>query len=1187
MSSVKRKSANKFLAGYREDGGYLVTPDPARGRPGMLRARDPEGREVLVKVWPRTVGSDDEDFEQIWRSEIQQLQRLAAVPRAEELFVPMVSSGEDDEGFYLVLDPGQGSPLQIFRGSENPPPILAQPKIPRNRRRLWANALRIAEALELLHSQGVIHRNVDPWAIVTAFGDQPDFRLTGFEWSMRIATIDGSAPTLKPLKGQDDQASFGRDWINLGILVAELVGAPLDRVANLRLVPSEIAEHLSAPEGQVLRSMLQLETADRLDGEMTCRRMSDVVSAITAQAAGREARLALSISLGSRSRVAEAIRKASDNEIEMFDVPAQVEFISDDLSRETFFARLKSRDSPDPRFALLGQFLTYTLAPYRQPGSSEASDWEFASCERADVGRPVPGAIEASTILDATSLDLVPSTDASQSFPRRRGRVERWDDYLQATEPKAVRKTDLDRMHQAFSLLLVLEMAYAAADVFPVEILPGSADKVGDLYTLRVASRHDPDRAALSAALELDAPAVRLTKLLDSEEIRDEGAWTLSEAGSLGDRTQDTEWGFVQRTEENAREILRFEGQVRSQVRGNGFIATPGMRGDVSQFKRRRKALKALSEHTELLRMLVDPRLRIENSHDPLDEKDSRFRALDNSKQEALREILSTIPLFLLQGPPGVGKTYLVGDIVRRRFEDDPTTRMLLSAQSNPAIDHLMKEVETLFPGEGDGLPVMVRARPADDDPADTDLEIDVQAARLLQALSCSDLVAEANPTLREKVIALARARQEVGSRKGKLRIRRMSAEGRAFEGMILRAANLVFATTNSSAVERLIEERSLFDWTIIEEAGKATGGELLSPLLLSHRRLMIGDHKQLPPYGADVMTRLLASPEKVKAAVIAAQDLISRYLKDPGIEELFDEVEAELEDFGRLCSDTLSVLTLFETLVEAEFKRQSRGKTAAPAIARRLDVQHRMHPAIARLVSTCFYEGKLSTNPKKEQEYRKGPPPVRSVDTARLPENPIVFVDMPYVRSAHGYRGGERAPPWSNPDEVDATLSALALLRPERTISPSLAVLSPYNKQVIALQHQLSSRRGGPLHHVKDFRPAVGDGDYCGTVDSFQGDQADIVLISMVRNNGHASPGRALGFLRDDRRMNVLLSRAKWRMIIVGSLDFYRNIVEFSKVMPDADIGFLGRFLDALAEAERAGDASIVPWARLSGKVQ
>jgi superfamily I DNA and/or RNA helicase len=92
--------------------------------------------------------------------------------------------------------------------------------------------------------------------------------------------------------------------------------------------------------------------------------------------------------------------------------------------------------------------------------------------------------------------------------------------------------------------------------------------------------------------------------------------------------------------------------------------------------------------------------------------------------------------------------------------------------------------------------------------------------------------------------MALAEARRERNRRDGKTT--RMSAEARAFEAIIRRAANLVFATTNSAAVEQLIEERGLFDWTIVEEAGKATGAELLSPLLLSHRRLMVGDHRQL-----------------------------------------------------------------------------------------------------------------------------------------------------------------------------------------------------------------------------------------------------------------------------------------------------------------------------------------------------
>src|SRR5690606_39681209 len=65
----------------------------------------------------------------------------------------------------------------------------------------------------------------------------------------------------------------------------------------------------------------------------------------------------------------------------------------------------------------------------------------------------------------------------------------------------------------------------------------------------------------------------------------------------------------------------------------------------------------------------------------------------------------------------GVGKTYLVGDLVARRMQEDPTARVLLSAQSNSAIDHLMKEVQAVFKtSDGDSGPLMVRARAADDD---------------------------------------------------------------------------------------------------------------------------------------------------------------------------------------------------------------------------------------------------------------------------------------------------------------------------------------------------------------------------------------------------------------------------------------------------------------------------------------
>ena len=228
----------------------------------------------------------------------------------------------------------------------------------------------------------------------------------------------------------------------------------------------------------------------------------------------------------------------------------------------------------------------------------------------------------------------------------------------------------------------------------------------------------------------------------------------------LGERSPTTtNWRFVGREEIDSRECLKFEGTSDAQQKASGFLAPAGMVGRIAHFKRRLKALAALKEHAELLRMLVDPRQRIEESQDPLDKTNSSFKELDASKQAALREILSTIPLFLLQAPPGVGKTYLVGDVVRRRFDDEPTTRILLSAQSNSAIDHLMKEVQSIFAGVApEERPLMVRARPVDDDESAGEHEIDTQADAILHKLAVSELVDAASSHIRDRIVSLSSA---------------------------------------------------------------------------------------------------------------------------------------------------------------------------------------------------------------------------------------------------------------------------------------------------------------------------------------------------------------------------------------------------------------------------------------------
>src|SRR3546814_20463104 len=69
-----------------------------------------------------------------------------------------------------------------------------------------------------------------------------------------------------------------------------------------------------------------------------------------------------------------------------------------------------------------------------------------------------------------------------------------------------------------------------------------------------------------------------------------------------------------------------------------------------------------------------------------------------------------------------------------------------------------------------------------------------------------------------------------------------------------------------------------------------------------------------------------------------------------------------------------------------------------------RSTAQHRMHPAIASIISTCFYD-ELTTDPARDREFRSDPSPVSSIDVSRLPDAPVVWVDMPYLQNTIGMK--------------------------------------------------------------------------------------------------------------------------------------------------------------------------------------
>ena len=240
------------------------------------------------------------------------------------------------------------------------------------------------------------------------------------------------------------------------------------------------------------------------------------------------------------------------------------------------------------------------------------------------------------------------------------------------------------------------------------------------------------------------------------------------------------------------------------------------------------------------------------------------------------------------------------------------------------------------------------------------------------------------------------------------------------------------------------------------------------------------------------------------------------------------------------------------------------------------------MHPAICELVSNTFYKRQLVSS--KRVKARK-----QTVECADgFSPSPIVILDLPSL-SVVKRRAFERMAKRSyrNEAEAIALLAALKKLRPvsrDGETVPTLVVLSPYLAQVNHLERLLRPQIDVPASTLFGFASPRGDGKFVYTSDSFQGGEADLVVASLVRNNVLVG-SRALGFIKNPQRLNVLLSRAKQKLILSTSRQFIRNAVE--GIDPDAvseELGFLRIMLDEIARLSETefpvvgNGASVIP---------
>ncbi|WP_447786103.1 AAA domain-containing protein [Pseudomonas germanica] len=1166
---------SSFLFKYSEV-SQLPNQNTTEGKPILITAEH-DDNPVLIKFWPKNQNDNSNILEDIWLYEIRQLHRLKGYPGLGDYISKLLDSGKDEHGFYLVLNAEMRLPLSHFMSDRTlsyNKPWVKKLRDPKSRIRFWHNIIRITNAIQLLHSQGLLHRHLDEDSILTdpSQGGH-DFQLTGFEWSVRVQTMSGAASiTHMPATLNSGKIySFLTDWMDFGRLIAKILkieqnalddltypikdlvtesGLILDEILFIRGLIGTIKFHSNTPK-------------EGINAETIVKKIEKIISAINSLITREPEQYRAIFHLNGKK--AEIIRK--HHKISVFNaiqlkfkelheiiisesnIDECIKFVDEDLRDEPKLILLPASEGQEQELLLIGSRLTYVINKNREGQWDTEGNWNSGFCHSAYL--EPPKRINSQTQSFSFQENTILCQSLTQYKQQNKVDTNSWENIIlrlnQDDENLATDKSLID----GFSAYHLTEIAYAKTEIYPVDLYAFETnERDPSIRTVKLLSRPDSESEETSKALGLHPPATRLHELL-TNEYADSASWILTSNTNLSDEDQEIVIDFQKTiTQHDGVKIYEFTTTSLKPDYQQYYIISSAVQGTISQLNRRAGAIDALSNHAELVSMLSNPYIGNTNSQDQYNTHIS-FDSLDTSKQKVFNQIMNTLPLYLVQGPPGVGKTYLVTTLAQQVFSQEPDSRILLTAQSHSTIQHLHQEVTSALTKSQDTShpPLIVSCIKTNtqDNEGDGDAlsKVDTLAKDLLQALIKSTLFEKSGTaSAKEKIISMSGD----NARSGRY----------SLIAQLLKAANMVFATTNSRQVEDLIKARSQFDWSIMEETGKVTGIELLSPLLLSYRRLMIGDHKQLPPYAAEKMRQILQTPEQLHSALKIATDIYNNSVKGDYIKSRFtDDFVQDLskEHLALLAKEALRLHLLFESLINEE--ESAKKKSIAyygsdvkhKPIASMLSIQHRMHPDIATLVSNVFYENSLTTAEDVEQYYNKTPSsrPFNYINSPSLEETPaIIWIDVPDKQSNRQFKQGEEYPRWNNTLEREIILSLLTKLRivEPRTKNPKLAILSPYARQVDKLSNEINRKVAQPnsLEHLLEFSKPDDHSSFCSTVDGFQGAEADLVIVSMVRNNHYSYAQSALGFLLDSRRMNVLLSRAKHQLVIVGSFQFLQN---------------------------------------------
>ena len=520
----------------------------------------------------------------------------------------------------------------------------------------------------------------------------------------------------------------------------------------------------------------------------------------------------------------------------------------------------------------------------------------------------------------------------------------------------------------------------------------------------------------------------------------------------------------------------------------DGFIFQKGLRADLYvndiTYQRTLEALEKLPFHRDksqakkLIGLLpvdeVEP-----GDFDPADDK------LDSSQSRAVRRAVNADSFFCIHGPPGTGKTTTLSSVIEELVSRDVS--VLATAASNTAVDNMVE-----FLAEKD-LEVVRVGHPARITPFLREVSLDYRVQKNPKYKKSRDLREEAQELQDEQdsyQFPSGRYRRGMSA----TQIHQLAEKGSGSRGVSRdKIQEMSTWLKLQEEIDRLYERSKELEDEAIDEV-IASSDVVCTTNSTSGSELM--ENRSFDVTVIDEATQAtepscLIPINKSERAIFAGD----HKQLPPTI--LAEEAKKELQ------------VTAFEKLVSREGDK----------LREMLLTQFRMHRKIMHFSNERFYEGKLKANSSVANhsladlglDSGKLEDSKEPIAQALVPDPPVVFLDTADLDGGERQRPGSTSRENRTESEIVAKVASPLLdsLEPRE-----IGVISPYDDQVDLLR----SRLGEEELEVK-------------TVDGFQGREKEVIIISFVRSN----PENQLGFLTDERRLNVSLTRARRKLIMVG----------------------------------------------------